>query len=154
MRLNRTQGVPQHLRSAFYTLGCVWQRGVTKSSNISFKRNNSKILCRFMPKLSVGTILWNKRTLVSPAWACAAFGCKIVFFPAVFYSGMFPTDVSTVKLWSNAVILSIGKAWRQYWCNFHLWPKTRLTCVQFEDRAACTEPNRKICFRGNVFAKG
>lgn len=110
MRLPRAQGVCQCLRSVFSTLRYVWQRGVTKPSNISLKRSNCKILCRFMPKLSVGTTLWNKRPAVSSARVCAASGCKVVF-PTVFYSGIFPTGISIVIIDCGVMplYLALGK---------------------------------------------
>lgn len=61
---------------------------------------------------------------------------------------------SHIKLWSNTVIFSTGKSWRRYWSNLLLWLKTGFTCVQIERRAAYAEPNGKMCFWGNRFAKG
>ena len=61
---------------------------------------------------------------------------------------------SAIKLWSNTVIFSTGRSWRQYWSNLHLWPQTRFTCVQFEQTAAYTELNGKMCSWGTTFAKG
>lgn len=111
MRSTRTQGASQCLRSVLSTLRCVWQRGVTKPSNISLKRSNSKISYRFMPKLSVGTTPWNKRPPVSSTWACAASSCKAVFFPTVFHSGIFPTDMSIVIINCGVMLLylALGK---------------------------------------------
>lgn len=42
---------------------------------------------------------------MSSAWACAAPGFKVVFFPTIFYSGMFPTEMTTVLFNHEAILL-------------------------------------------------
>lgn len=39
------------------------------------------------------------------AWACAAPGFKVDFFPTIFYSGMFPTEMTTVILNREVILL-------------------------------------------------
>lgn len=48
---------------------------------------------------------------MSSTSACAASGCKVVFFPALFYSGIFPTDTLTVILNPGVMLLflALGK---------------------------------------------
>lgn len=56
-------------------------------------------------KPRAGTALWNRRSLVSSAWACAAPGCKVIFFPTIFCCGTLPTKMSTVILNCGVILL-------------------------------------------------